>query len=148
MPRTHFRGAKLMLFCGDQLLVYLRDEKPGLAFAGHWDLPGGGREGDESPETCVLRETFEEFGLRLSPEDLRFAQTQMGFTQPPMLNWYFVAHMPAALSDEIKFGDEGQYWQLMTPAEFIAHPLGIPHLQTIVAEYLAQLKGTARASGN
>lgn len=39
---TAFAGAKLALYLGDDLAVILRDETPGLTFAGHWDFPGGG----------------------------------------------------------------------------------------------------------
>jgi hypothetical protein len=49
---TDFVGCKAALFCGDALLTYLRDDKPGLPWAAKWDLPGGGREGSETPEAC------------------------------------------------------------------------------------------------
>ena len=51
-----FHGAKLVLTCGDGLLLLLRDDIPTIQWPGHWDLPGGGREGDETPEACALRE--------------------------------------------------------------------------------------------
>ena len=44
-----FVGCKAALLCGDALLTYLRDDKPGLPWANWWDLPGGGREGGEAP---------------------------------------------------------------------------------------------------
>jgi len=65
-----FVGAKAALICGDRVLTYLRDDKPGLPWRGMWDLPGGGREGDETAEACLLREVEEEFGLRLLPDRL------------------------------------------------------------------------------
>lgn len=40
-----FDGAKLALYLGEKLAVILRDDLPGLLFADHWDLPGGGRRG-------------------------------------------------------------------------------------------------------
>lgn len=67
-----FVGCKAALLCGDALLTYLRDDKPGLPWPGHWDLPGGGREGAETPEDCLLRELHEEFGLILPPDRLVF----------------------------------------------------------------------------
>ncbi len=65
-----FAGAKLLLWSAGAVLTYLRDDKPGLGWAGKWDLPGGGREGRESPEACALRELEEEFGLCLGPDRL------------------------------------------------------------------------------
>ena len=51
-----FVGAKAALFCGGRLLTHLRDDRPGLPWPAMWDLPGGGREGAETPEQCLLRE--------------------------------------------------------------------------------------------
>ena len=55
-----FSGAKLALFLGADLLVIKRDDRPDIPYPGYWDLPGGGREGDETPQACALRETYEE----------------------------------------------------------------------------------------
>ena len=60
-----FVGAKLALFLGDHLAVILRDDRPDIPWPGRLDLPGGGRDGDENPQDCVLRETREELGLAL-----------------------------------------------------------------------------------
>ena len=48
-----------------ELLLRLRDDVPGLAFPGMWDLIGGAMEEGESPEDAVVRETLEELGLVL-----------------------------------------------------------------------------------
>ena len=63
-----FSGAKIALFMGDDLLVIKRDDKPDIPYPGHWDLPGGGREGDETPELCALREAREEAQLVLAQQ--------------------------------------------------------------------------------
>ena len=52
-----FYGDKLVLIVGDKLAVILRDDKPSIPSPNHWDMPGGGREGCETPLECVLRET-------------------------------------------------------------------------------------------
>lgn len=44
----HFIGAKAALLCDDLVLTNLRDDCPDLAWSAWWDLPGGGREGEES----------------------------------------------------------------------------------------------------
>ena len=124
-----FIGAKLALFLGEQLLVILRDEKPDIPYPGHWDFPGGGREGDESPETCALRETQEEVGLTLSQAELIYARS---YLRPSGLRWFFVARLPEARVTEIILGDEGQCWQLMSPEAYLAHPLGIPSFRGVL----------------
>lgn len=50
-----------------QVLLLLRDEKPGLPCAGMWDLPGGHVEAHETPAQCIVREMDEEMGLTLGP---------------------------------------------------------------------------------
>ena len=60
-----FSGTKLALFIGPKVLVILRDDFPNIPYPGHWDFPGGARDGDETPEACVMRETWEEVGLHL-----------------------------------------------------------------------------------
>ena len=54
--------------CEDKLLMHLRDNKPGLFNANMWDFSGGGREGEETPQECAIREVKEEFEIDLTPE--------------------------------------------------------------------------------
>ena len=46
---SDFTGCKIALFCGNRLLTILRDDKASIPWPNMWELPGGGREGDESP---------------------------------------------------------------------------------------------------
>ena len=48
-----------------EVLLQLRDNKPGLLFANHWTLPGGRVESGETPEEAAYRELREEIGLEL-----------------------------------------------------------------------------------
>ncbi|MGC1332995.1 NUDIX domain-containing protein, partial [Pseudomonas sp.] len=52
-----FSGAKIALLCDDLILIYQRDDKPNIPWPGLWDLPGGGREDDETPLQTAVRET-------------------------------------------------------------------------------------------
>ena len=128
-----FSGAKLALFLGSDLLVIQRDDKPEIPWPGHWDLPGGGREGDETAITCALRETREEVGLVIAPEDVSWSHS---YLRPHGRVWFFVAHMPAELVDDVRLGDEGQGWRLMTPEAYCRHPRAVPHFATQLARYL------------
>jgi 8-oxo-dGTP diphosphatase len=52
-----------------EILLQLRDDKPGLLWAGHWTLPGGYVESDETPDQAIAREMIEE--MELHDLDLR-----------------------------------------------------------------------------
>jgi len=50
-----------------EVLLLLRDNKPGIPYPNTWDLPGGHVEGSETPSECICREMGEELpGLDLS----------------------------------------------------------------------------------
>lgn len=48
-----------------EILLYLRDNKPGIPFPQHWDLIGGHVEEGESPEEALVREVKEELDIDL-----------------------------------------------------------------------------------
>ncbi|MFD9389895.1 NUDIX domain-containing protein [Streptomyces sp. NPDC060000] len=59
------RTAALLLNRRGQYLLHLRDAHRPICDPGTWSLPGGAREGDETPEEAVARELLEETGLVL-----------------------------------------------------------------------------------
>lgn len=121
-----FHGAKLFLTHGCRMLSYLRDDRPDLAFPGHWDLPGGGREGAESPVDCARRELAEEFGLDL-PATRLTGHVFPSHAAPRMVSWLFTGHLSEADIAAIRFGDEGQEWRMMQITAYLSHPRAIPH---------------------
>ena len=133
-----YSGAKLALYIGDKLAVILRDDRPDLIFADHWDLPGGGREGEEPPLDCALRECREELGIDVPPEAVVW---ERAFLENDQIKWFFVACLPATFADDIVLGDEGQRWQLMSEDAFLSHPKAVPAFQERLAVYLAD-RGT------
>jgi 8-oxo-dGTP diphosphatase len=48
-----------------ELLLALRDNKPGIPFPNHWDLIGGHVEEGETPEEALVREVKEELDIDL-----------------------------------------------------------------------------------
>lgn len=132
-----FSGAKIAILCDGHLLTLLRDDKPTIPWPGLWDLPGGGREGDETPEQCALRETWEEFGLRLAPETIVYKRVYPGQGAHGLDTWFLVAEVMPGTFDQVVFGDEGQRWEVMTVQAFLGLEQGIVHLQARLREYLA-----------
>jgi 8-oxo-dGTP diphosphatase len=136
-----FVGAKAAFFCGSSVLTYLRDDRPGLGWAGLWDLPGGGREGDESPEDCLLRELDEEFGLRLSPERLIWRGVFPSIVEAARRSVFFGGWVRLEEVALIRFGDEGQRWELMPVATSLGHEKAIPEMQRRVGIVWGEMAG-------
>ena len=133
-------GAKIALFVGDKLATLLRDDVPGLIWAGYWDVPGGGNEGEETPLQCVLRELEEELSVALDPALVQWGR-KYG-TSSGDISWFFAAHAPASLGQKMRLGDEGQDWALMTVDAFLAHEKVVPQFKPRLQDYLAGVKSS------
>jgi len=137
-PDPPFRGCKIAVMRGSGLLVYRRDEHPGIPFPGLWDLPGGGREGDETPEECVLRELDEECLLRLDRSRLiyrrRYPDPEGGSA-----TYFFAARLREGEVGAIRFGGEGQAWRMMDVAAYLNHPGAVPHLKLRLGACIAEM---------
>ncbi|MBU2956861.1 NUDIX hydrolase [Paracoccus sp. C2R09] len=110
------------------MLTLQRDDREGLPFPSHWDLPGGGREGDESPVDCAIRELAEELALQLPAHRLT-GHPFPSHSRPGMTSWLFMGRITAPEIATIRLGDEGQGWAMMPVAEYLSHPLSIPHFR-------------------
>ena len=128
-------GAKLALFVGDKLATLQRDDTPGLLWAGHWDLPGGGIEPGETPLDCALRETHEELALTVPPSAVIWGRDYG--SSSGHIAWFFAAHVPAVREAEIVLGDEGQAWALMSVESFLLHDKVVPQFKPRLGDYLA-----------
>jgi len=66
------RKGTSIIFVNDkrQILLFLRDDKPGLPYRNMWDIPGGHIEDAETPEQCIVREMKEEMDLTLNAFEL------------------------------------------------------------------------------
>jgi 8-oxo-dGTP diphosphatase len=65
------KGASILLYNENyDLLLFLRDDKPGLPYANMWDIPGGHVEEGEAPDECIVREMKEEIGVDLAEPGL------------------------------------------------------------------------------
>jgi 8-oxo-dGTP diphosphatase len=131
-----FNGAKIALLCGDRLLAYRRDDKPCIPNPGLWDLPGGGREGDETPAETALREVEEEFGLRLDPGCIDYARRYPSVDHPGHWGWFLAGTVTEAEIASIRFGDEGQEWAMLAVEDFLGRPDAVPFLRHRLVDYL------------
>lgn len=131
-----FSGAKLALVMGDRTITYKRDDIPTIPFPGLWDLPGGGREGSESPLDCALRETHEEFGLHIEASRICFCRAYPNHRYPTEYSYFLVAEVEESILAEIRFGNEGERWEVATLHDFLHRPDAIPYLQARLRDWL------------
>lgn len=135
---TDFQGANAAILIGERLLTLLRDDLPDIDWPGWWDLPGGGREGEEQPEDTILREIREEVGLALHPGLLGWRRAFPSVTRPGSTSWFFAIELPAKTEADIVLGCEGQGWRLVAPGLFLEDPKAIPYLQDRLRVWLAE----------
>lgn len=133
---SDFTASKLAYILNGQLLVYLRDDFAHIPFPNMWDFPGGMREGDETPEQCVLRELEEEFSIKLDESRLIYKKVGVNFNNTGN-SYFFVAYGKQKEIAAVVFSDEGQYWQLMDVAEFLGHPQAIDRLKNRLRDFLS-----------
>ena len=136
---SDFTGCKIALFCGDKLLTILRDDKENIPWPNMWELPGGGREGDESPFECAAREVFEELGIRLTKDYLLWSKVYPSMLFADKQSVFLVGQLTQDQFDSITFGDEGQSYQLMNVEEFLSSSQVVPQLQDRVRDYMEEV---------
>ncbi len=100
---------KLATLCyvkaGGQTLMLHRIKRRNDMHAGKWNGLGGKLLPGESPEECVVREVYEESGLRLYEPDLRGVLTFPSFSDGE--DWYTFVYVGRRFSGELIESEEG-----------------------------------------
>ena len=137
--RMEFSGCKIALICDDKLLTILRDDISTIPWPNMWELPGGGREGEETPFECVQREVFEELGLKIEEADIVWVKEYQGMLDPDKTSIFMVGTISQEECASIAFGDEGQAYQMMDVSQFLADEKVITQLQDRLSDYLEEV---------
>jgi 8-oxo-dGTP diphosphatase len=105
----------------NEVLLVLRDDKPGIPYPNQWDLLGGGLEAGETPLECIRREMQEEieydlrepihFGAFRMPdrtEHLFWQRTDFEISRLPLhegqrLRWFSEEEIRAMAPDALAF---------------------------------------------
>jgi 8-oxo-dGTP diphosphatase len=132
-----FDGAKVAILRRNQVLTLLRDDKPDIPWPNLWDLPGGGRDGDEDPIETATRELKEELGITLPEERIVFHHEALNEAGKTI--HFFLVLWDSLDPETIRFGDEGQSWMFMDALEFMDRHDVIPHHQKRLRLALASL---------
>ena len=139
--RFEFTGCKITLIYRDKILTILRDDKETIPYPNMWDLPGGGREGNEPPFECVAREVYEELSIQLSKADVIWFQIYPSMLDGNKKSVFLVGRFTQEQFESIIFGDEGQGYKLVSFEEFLTSDRVVPQLQERVREYVEKKLG-------
>lgn len=138
-----FDGAKIAILRargGDlDVLTLLRDDIPTIPYPNEWDLPGGGREGDETPFQTAARELHEELFVQISEDRVIYHVEENGHSTPNTIVHFFVARWDDLADADIHLGDEGQDWQWMPAREFATRADAVISLRQRLNRALNQL---------
>ncbi|MBV0913755.1 NUDIX hydrolase [Rhodobacteraceae bacterium ASV31] len=132
-----FYGAKIAVLNAGRVLCLQRDDIEGIPWPGWWDLPGGGREGAETPEQTALRELREELSVDLDLRWLVWRRLYPSARIEGFTDWFLVAEVAAPV-EGIVLGDEGQDWRWFGIADFLSSPVVVPHFRDRLRHYLAE----------
>ena len=136
--RFEFTGCKIALICDGQILTILRDDKEDIPWPNMWELPGGGREGNETPFECVAREVYEELSIQLSKADVIWFQIYPSMLDGNKKSVFLVGRLTQEQFESIIFGDEGQGYKLVSFEEFLTSDRVVSQLQERVRDYMEE----------
>ena len=129
-------GSKGLVFIGDNVLVYRRDGKTSN-YPLCIDLPGGGPRPNETPFENFKREIMEEFGLGISPEHVIYYKKYPSKIYLGKIVYFPVVKLPKKEEKNIKFGDEGLEFLLVSVDELLQfNDLAWPYMKERVRDYL------------
>ncbi len=127
-------GTKGLVYIGDEILVYRRDNNTSL-----WplsiDLPGGGREDDETPFETFGREVYEEFDLTIPKDAIVYTKRYTSTIVEGKFGHFAVAKLGAEQKHHIRLGNEGIEYMIMTLPEYLDSNDAWPIFQERALDY-------------
>ena len=134
----NFHGVKGLVFIDEKILVYRRDNKT-KSFPLCIDLPGGGKENNETPFATFKRELKEEFNLKLAESDVVYAKQYLSAMDESKESYFIVTKNLSAQKTDIALGNEGLEYYLMSVDEYLKLNDAIGRQQTKVEQYLLDI---------
>ena len=98
-----------------ELLLYKRDNKPGIPFPQHWDLFGGHIEEGETPEEALVREVKEELNYDLTEYEFFREYHCTGGDSYPNVKYIYTGRFNIPIEEVTLL--EGDYPQYFTKEE-------------------------------
>lgn len=127
-------GSKGLVFIGDEVLVYRRDKNTKI-YPRSIDIPGGGPAAGETPFDTFQREVKEEFGLDIVQSDIVYVKKYPSTLEEIKFAYFPVAKLGSHHKDNIKFGNEGTEYMLISLDEYLGLTDAWPLFQNHAREY-------------
>ena len=126
MDNTKRRRARAIIMRDGKLVAMYREKADRIFYT----FPGGGIEGDESEESCVIREAFEEFGLTVKPiKKVYYYENEISIEHFYICEW---------ISGEVGDGSGEEYQSLIDISDIPNLPLMPPEVaDAFYADYTA-----------
>lgn len=115
--------AKVVVLDPSNRILLLRRSQTDSRRPGEWDLPGGGVEVGEDFAAAAIRETKEEAGLRINPDQLELLYTGTEFYEPKEENVHrclFIARVLQEQTSEVILSFEHDEHRWATTSEVFA----------------------------
>lgn len=107
-------GVEIWMFCNNKLLLTQRSLKK--SHPGEWEVPGGCSQEGETSENTLIREVYEEIGIKLNKDNYEFLNTQIYKKQFVDI---YKGNLSIDVSDIKIQEDEVSAFKLVTKKEFI-----------------------------
>lgn len=111
-------GSKGLVFIGEKILIYRRDNKT-TSHPNELDIPGGGPEDGETPFETFKREVREEFEIEISSNDIVYVRKYPSIHEKGKFAYFPVVKLPAEMAANIKLGNEGGEFLLIDPKDYL-----------------------------
>lgn len=126
MPHTRITTDVVIWYPDREIVLIRRGIEP---FKGHWALPGGHVEYDESVEACAVRETKEETGLDVTLDGLIGVYSEPG--RDPRGHVVTVAFAGTAIGGEMKADTDASEIVKIPVEKYREYPLAFDHARII-----------------
>jgi mutator protein MutT len=130
--------AAILTNAEQQVLLQLRDDAPGLSFAGCWTLPGGRVETGEDADDAVRREVLEELSIRPTVSLWRvYERPHLSDATSPITIVQFVYR--GSITDPIEdlATNEGKEIRFVTASEVSRLPIGFG-FETLLRDFFSE----------
>ena len=136
MNKLAFQGVKVALINNGKVLTILRDNLPNIPYPNTWDLAGGGRENEETSYETMRREVMEELNIDIPKSNVVWIKYYDSITKPGKKSVFMVANISDHQIENIRFGEEGQGYKMVSFREFLEDKSVIEQMKNRFSDYL------------